>query len=282
MSDFELVSVITPCFNDGQYLPDAIASVECCDRSQYELIIVDDGSTDPVTVALLHKLEFQGYQIIRQRNQGLAAARNAGIMQAKGRYILPLDADNKIRPNYIPIAIQLLNENPDLGVVYGDRKLFGERDEIIRVREFDFSWMLSGNYIDACAVFRRTIWEECGGYDTRMPIAGFEDWDLWLTFAEKGWKFEHVSAVLFDYRFRERSMRSTMDIQRNKQLIYEYIMRKHASSVWREYLKFATLETPARELRRQPFYLLSKLFLLAYFPTLAQRLKKGRNNFIGE
>src|SRR5437899_68511 len=95
------VSVIIPCFNHGEFLMDAVHSVEECARTLYEIIIVNDGSTDPPTVQLLKDLEEKGYNIINQNNQGLAAARNNGIAAATANYILPLDADNKIRPEYI-------------------------------------------------------------------------------------------------------------------------------------------------------------------------------------
>ncbi|MGL5195420.1 MAG: glycosyltransferase family A protein, partial [Chroococcales cyanobacterium] len=114
------VSVIIPCYNQGEFVLEAIASVESCQDPVYEILIVNDGSTSPVTQKVLTYLEKKGYQVIHQSNQGLAAARNTGIKKAQGRYILPLDADNKIKPDYITEAVAILDEHPEVGVVYGN------------------------------------------------------------------------------------------------------------------------------------------------------------------
>ncbi len=92
------VSIIIPCFNHGKFLLEAIKSVEKCDKRLYELIIINDGSTDSFTANLIKSLLSQGYHVIEHENSGLSAARNTGIKAAHGRYILPLDADNRISP----------------------------------------------------------------------------------------------------------------------------------------------------------------------------------------
>src|SRR5271156_2351481 len=91
------VSVVIPCFNHGAFLPEAVASVINIKRNDIELIVVDDGSTDERTGKEMDALVAQGINVVRQENKGLAAARNAGILLAKGEYILPLDADNRLR-----------------------------------------------------------------------------------------------------------------------------------------------------------------------------------------
>ncbi|HEY8916042.1 MAG TPA: glycosyltransferase family 2 protein, partial [Chitinophaga sp.] len=87
-----IVSIIIPCYNQGHFLQDALKSLAACDADLYELIIVNDGSTDAATNTYLRELSNQGYHVIFQENQGLGAARNTGIRAAKGRYLLPLDA----------------------------------------------------------------------------------------------------------------------------------------------------------------------------------------------
>jgi glycosyltransferase involved in cell wall biosynthesis len=88
------VSVIIPCFNHGEFLPEAVASVAAIERPDVELIVVDDGSTDERTCQEIDAIIAQGIKVVRQENKGVAAARNAGVLVAKGQYILPLDADN--------------------------------------------------------------------------------------------------------------------------------------------------------------------------------------------
>ena len=90
-----------------------------------------------------------------------------------------------------------------IGVVYGDAQLFGESSEISRVPDFSLARLVEGNFIDACAVYRRSVWEEVGGYDENM-LLGWEDWEFWLRVALKNWGFRHLDAVLFDYRVRDR------------------------------------------------------------------------------
>ena len=201
-----LFSIIVPCYNDGKYLREAIESVEECDENLYEAIIVNDGSTDAETLKVLSKLEAKNYHVIHQANKGLGAARNAGINCAKGEFILPLDSDNKVRPKYLTLSLEILKRDAEIGVVYGNAQFFGEKEGIWQVPKFEIERFLVGNFIDACAVFRREVWEQIGGFDEKMPQQGWEDWDFWVSAAEKNWSFEHLNEVVFDYRVRNDSM----------------------------------------------------------------------------
>ena len=224
------LSVIIPCYNQGEYLLDALASVESCLDPVYEIIVVNDGSHDRLTVNLLSYLKEQGYFILDQENQGLAHARNNGIAKASGRYILPLDADNKIRPDYILKGIEILDQNPEIGVVYGQPEWFGDVERSWELPEkFDAGKLTLNNYIDACAVYRKSLWEDCGGYDFNMPVAGWEDWDFWLSAIDHGWKFHYVPEVLFDYRVRANSMITTCALPENRSRLVKYICTKHAN-----------------------------------------------------
>lgn len=224
------VSVIIPCFNQGEFILDAISSVEISSGVKWETIIINDGSTDPLTAEILTYLKQRDYWVIDQENQGLAQARNTGIKSAQGRFILPLDADNKVRADYLSKAVEILDKVPDIGIVYADAELFGEQQGIWRMPDFNGQQLLLGNYIDACAVFRKVVWENCGGYDPYIPEQlGFEDWDLWLGAAEQGWGFYHIGDVMFDYRVRRESMVSACRIPENRQKLFEYICGKHFS-----------------------------------------------------
>jgi glycosyltransferase involved in cell wall biosynthesis len=227
--DSSFVSVVIPCFNHGEYIRDAIRSVEKCDQRAYELIIVNDGSTDSHTQQVMKELEAEGYHVINQTNQGLAAARNNGIRAGKGRYVLPLDADNLIRPAYISAGIEILDKFSDVAVVYGKPAYFGEETHrnFHIGGEFDLFRLLRDNYIDACTVLRKSAFEECGGFDSKMPSQGYEDWDLWLTMASFGYRFYFVDEVLFDYRIRHDSMIHTAIAQNRFPKVFEYFCQKH-------------------------------------------------------
>jgi glycosyltransferase involved in cell wall biosynthesis/GT2 family glycosyltransferase len=196
------LSVIIPCHNDGDYLIDAVASVER-DAPGAELIVVDDGSTQPRTREVLAALREAGHRVINQLQAGPSAARNRGIAASAGDYILPLDADNRLLPGFASEAVALLDADPAAGVVYGDRREFGARQGDIAVPELDLPRMLWSNYIDACAVVRRTVWSDCNGYD--VAFSDWEDWDFWLSAAKRGWRFVHIPRPTFEYRIRPDS-----------------------------------------------------------------------------
>jgi glycosyltransferase involved in cell wall biosynthesis len=197
------LSVIIPCHDDGEYLIDAVASVRR-NAPEAELIIVDDGSTQTRTLEVLAALRDAGHRVIEQPHSGLSAARNTGIAASAGDYFLPLDADNRLLPGFAAEAVALLDADSAAGVVYGDRREFGARSEDVTVPEFDLPRMLSGNYIDACAVVRREVWSEADGYDVAMDT--WEDWDFWLGAAARGWRFVRIPRPTFEYRIRPDSM----------------------------------------------------------------------------
>jgi glycosyltransferase involved in cell wall biosynthesis len=220
------VSVIIPCYNHGEFLLQAVASVTNMKREDVELIIVDDGSTDERTRKEIDALIAPGIKILRQENRGLAAARNAGILISKGKYILPLDADNHLRVSYIEHGIRILDDNLQVGVVYGDAEYIGMREGRWRVGPFDRKRLLQWNFIDACAVYRRAIWDQNRGYDCSMPVQGLEDWDFWLGALEHGWQFDYVPEILFSYRVAKDSMitrTSSFETQ-----VERFITMKHA------------------------------------------------------
>ncbi len=200
------LAVVIPCYNYGEFLEEAVSSVTSLKRGDVELVIVDDGSTDKHTHKEIERLMAGGLHVVRQENRGLAAARNVGIRATTADYILPLDADNKIRPSYIERAIAILDANPKVGVVYSDAEYFGSKTGRWKMGEFELERLLEWNYIDACSAFRRKVWEEHGGYDGSMPKMGLEDWDMWLGAVSRGWEFAYLPEMLFDYRVSPGSM----------------------------------------------------------------------------
>lgn len=219
------VSIVIPCFNHGEFLSDAVSSTTAIGRDDIESIVVDDGSTDERTRREVDALPAQAVKVIRQENKGLAAARNAGIAVSRGEYILPLDADNRLRSGYIEHGIRILDRNPEIGVVYGDAQYIGTRTGRWRVGPFDPSKLLESNYIDACAVYRRSIWVENHGYDGTMPVQGAEDWDFWLSTLEHGWQFAYVPEILFEYRVAEQSMLTRL--RASEKELDDFLATKH-------------------------------------------------------
>jgi len=169
-----------------------------------EVIIVDDGSSEAETIRILKEVAEAGYKVVSQPNGGLGAARNAGIRRAKGEFILPLDSDNRLRRVYLEQGVSLLKQNPSLGVVYADAEYFGEKTGRWQVQEFDLLSLIRMNFIDACALYRKALWEGVGGTMTNA-VDGIGGLDFWLRVACHGGSFFHLPAVGFDYRVRSDS-----------------------------------------------------------------------------
>jgi len=201
------VSVIIPCYNQGHWLKEAIDSALMQDIPQedLEVIVLDDGSTNPVTQRILKKIDHSRVQVYRQKNQGLAAARNTAIEKAKGRYILPLDSDDRIHHSYIKKAMSVLENQPDVGIVYCLAEWFGEKQGLWEVPEYAFPEILIQPQIFASALYRKADWEAVGGYKTDM-IYGWEDYEFWLSLIERGLQVHRIEEVLFSYRQTEGSM----------------------------------------------------------------------------
>lgn len=269
-----ILSIVIPCFNHGQYLRDALESIPKLEH-EIEIIIVNDGSTDPFTIEILKTLSTEGYKILNQANQGLGKTRNNGIKIAKGKYILPLDADNKLFPAYLSKGVEYLEGHAEIAVLYADAVYFGDKEGYVSVPEFNLHQLITGNFIDACAVFRKSAWELVDGYDEHMPFMGVEDWEFWLNLSFHGVKFHHLAEPGYYYRVVNDSM-IKKDTAPNFNILKNYIEKKHSY-----YINYnAPGEYIATKFKANPAVFLFKLILLTYFPKkyreLVERLKIKR------
>lgn len=219
------VSVIIPCYNQGQYLDEAVDSVLNQTFQDFEIIIVNDGSTDEFTQNLLKEYNRPKTKVIHTSNQGLPSARNNGIREAQGEYILPLDADDKIGETYLEKAVKILDEDQDIGIVYCEAEFFGAISGKWNLKKYKFPDILFQNVIFCSAFFRRNNWEDLGGYKTNMKY-GWEDFDFWLSIIELGKKVFQIPEVLFFYRQKDLSMVKLIDNQIEIYL-YEQLFNNH-------------------------------------------------------
>jgi glycosyltransferase involved in cell wall biosynthesis len=197
------VSVIMPCYNQGAYVDEAVDSILSQTFPDFEIIIVNDGSTDEHTNRKLESFDKPKSRVLRTTNQGLAAARNNGIRDAIGEYILPLDADDRIAPTYLEKAVRVLDENPNAGIVYCEAEFFGEESGKWPIPAYRFPEILLRNFIFCSAFFRKADWEQTSGY---QPMFGWEDYDFWLSLIERGREVVRIPEVLFYYRRVQGSM----------------------------------------------------------------------------
>jgi glycosyltransferase involved in cell wall biosynthesis len=262
------LSIIIPCFNQGKYIQEALNSLIGLDEDIIEIIIINDGSTDEETNLILSTLKSTGYNVEFQENKGLGEARNAGIRLAQGEYILPLDADNKIFTRYIEIGINILNADKDVAVVYGNAEYFGDRTGILKPGEFNLQRIMFGNYIDACAIIRKSVIEEVGYYDN-MKIMGLEDWDLWLRIGFKGYRFKYIDETLFYYRVTANSMMKALNENIKKQNEIEY----YFSEKYKDKLDFSFIEDMIiYRIKRKPINFFYRTILKKYFPRRFEKL----------
>ena len=196
----EKVSVIMPCYNDGKYIEEAVESVFAQTYKNIELIVIDDGSDEQETIDILNRL---GDRIVLLKTNHLrpAGARNYGITRATGKYILPVDSDDKIDSTYVAKAVEILEKNQNIGVVYCEADLFGEKSGKWDLPSYSFDKMLLDNVVFVTALFYREDWEKVGGFNTHM-LAGMEDYDFWLAILALGKEIYQIPEILFHYRIK--------------------------------------------------------------------------------
>ncbi|MFE5947949.1 glycosyltransferase family 2 protein [Streptomyces sp. NPDC056480] len=204
------VSVIIPCYNYARYLPAAVASVLAQTFTDWELIIVDDGSTDGSAAAaesLIKQHPARRIRLLRQRNSGVSAARNTGIRAARGRYILPLDADDMIAPAMLERTEAVLDASPGIAVVSTDLLVFTDDrlpPQRMSLPPFDRERMTQQLIMFYCSLYRREVWQTVGGYDESMTAG--EDWDFWVACVEHGFDARHIPEALFGARNKDSGL----------------------------------------------------------------------------
>jgi glycosyltransferase involved in cell wall biosynthesis len=203
------VAVVIPCFNDGATLVDAVASAQSQDVPA-EIIVVDDGSSDHATIALTELLEADGIRVIRQANEGPAPARMAGVRATEADYVFPLDADDLIAPRGLERLTAVLDRNPDVAAAWGSIQSFGHLEHVHRSRPTLDPWQVSyQNHLPICSLYRREAVLDVGGW--QLP-GGYEDWDLWMSLAERGWRGIGIPEVTAHYRAQSgRRLRSAAE-----------------------------------------------------------------------
>jgi glycosyltransferase involved in cell wall biosynthesis len=224
-------SVVIPCYNAEKFIGETIESVLKSDCNDWEIIIVDDGSSDnSVEVVKYYQKKDNRISYYRIPNQGPSFARNYGIEKAKGKYILPLDADDKISSDYISLATDILNKNNETKVVYAHAELFGNTNEHWELPTFQLKNLVFNNLIYCTAFYRKSDWSTIGGYDNSFT-KGFEDWEFWIRMLKNGGEVYRIPKTCFYYRIRNFSHSSLANKMDVKQKVMKIIFQKHADFV---------------------------------------------------
>jgi len=198
-----LISIIVPCYNQGLYLADALDSFLAQHYSNWQCIVVNDGSTDNShAIALQYRKEHPGkFEVISfPNNRGVCVARNSAIRFSKGEYIVPLDADDRLHPDYLSKTMEAMKTHPGIKIVFTDCRLLGTgKAEVSERHLFTLAELAYENRLQCTALFSRKDFNATDGYRENMD-KGYEDWDFWVQMIEKEADLYRLAEPLFEVR----------------------------------------------------------------------------------
>ncbi|TIH15942.1 glycosyltransferase family 2 protein [Marinifilum sp. JC120] len=197
----EKVSVIIPLFNQGQYLEEAVTSVIRQTWTNWELIIINDGSTDnsyKVAEKLVKELDDSRIKLVTQKNRGKGGTRNRGIKESDGEFVVTLDSDDMITPDYFAESISLMEKNPRVAWITPKTLVFGEDNHVAWSDEYNFARSIMISPSPSSSMLRRCALEQLGRY--REDLTNREDAEIWISLAENGWTSVATDSPLFLYR----------------------------------------------------------------------------------
>jgi len=213
------VSVIIPCYNHGKYIFEAITSVFNQTYRNIEVIVVNDGSNDNTEYVCT---QFELVKYYKTQNRGVSHARNYGIKKSSGEYIICLDADDTLKPNYINEVIKHTN---DYDIVSTNFQMFGESNNFSQIKNglINYNNLKHRNHVHCTAIFKRSMFDKIDGFDEKM-LLGYEDWDYWRRAARLGYSIYVIKDALLNYRKHSVSRNKTAMLK-DKEL-KEYIKSK--------------------------------------------------------
>lgn len=225
-----LISIIIPCYNNKSVVLEAIDSALKQTYPSIEIIVVDDGSTDfSYEFVDNHYKDCDNVQVVRQHNQGPAAARNTGFSVSRGDFLVFLDADDILHPDYVANCQRVYENDPDLNIVYCDAEYFENRTGPWKLKPFSESTILLYNSIPVFAMIRSCVFRQIGKYDTELKCS--EDWELWIRLLQQFEGVYKIPKVLYYYRKRNEK-NSITDYDkiynfRHDALLYIYNKHQH-------------------------------------------------------
>jgi len=261
----KLVSIIVPCYNSAPYIVETLNSVKHQTYLNWECIIINNNSTDStVDVVTQYINNDKRFKLIHQEKKGVSAARNKGIQESTGEYILPLDGDDLIDKTYIEKSVKILNSNLALKVVYCKADFFGEWKGEWNLPPFSMQQILIENVIFCTSLFRKADFMQTKGYNESM-LLGYEDWDFWLSLIKNDSEVFQIPEVLFHYRIRKSSRNNALsdsDLKKLRKILYENHKELYHTHLNISDLAFHYFKT--KNILESKEYLLGKLLLSPY------------------
>ncbi|MHB9036642.1 MAG: glycosyltransferase family 2 protein [Armatimonadota bacterium] len=243
------VSVVIPCYNYGAYIDDAVDSILNQTYTDYEIIIVNDGSTDSATNDKLESYSKPKTRVISIPNGGLPAARNRGIAASCGEYIVTLDADDLFERTFLEKAVTMLDADSECGVATCWVQWFGASEGIWKPSGGGVKDFLVVNASCASSMFRKRCWEDVGGYDESL-VDGMEDRSFWISVTERNWKVVVIEEPLFFYRKTGSSMCDRIEKLELRPQLMKAMVERHTAA-YAEHVAHVVFEMELISMRQQ-------------------------------
>lgn len=227
MKNNPLVSIIIPCYNYDKYLSQSVESALAQTHKNVEIIIINDGSTDDTsTIAKEYAAKYKNIKFYDQDNIGIVKTRNKGLSLAKGDYLVQLDADDWIEPDYIEKTLACAKKQ-GVQIVYTQAQIFGRVEFLTDFPEFNIEYLKHNNYIHASSLVEKSVFAKGRRYDEYLADKWFEDWDVFLDACLDGATAALVNEPLLHYRKHQHTISRSDDL---KNLFKEVLVRHHILS----------------------------------------------------
>lgn len=220
-----IVSIIIPSFNREKYILETLKCVQSIHYNNFECIIVDNSSTDNSVTIIREFIKLDSrFKLITENENIISSSRNRAIRASSGKYILPLDSDDLIHPDYVEEAVKILEAEPDVAVVTCNAIFFGSKRGKWRLPEYDFSKFLITNSLHNSSLFRRNDFDRTDGYKIELIVR--EDWEFWINILKTGQSVVRIPKTYFFYRKHNDSITKkywkSKEVNKAFQIIYNY------------------------------------------------------------
>jgi glycosyltransferase involved in cell wall biosynthesis len=233
--DEPLVTVAIAHYNLGKYLPETLASLAAQTYRSLEVLVIDDGSTDPLSQEVLQemRLQYPHFRFLSHPNAGIGATRNRGLQEARGEFFIPMDADNVARPEMVETLVRAIRRNPGLSAMTCYCLAFKDAEDI-EDEDFSYAYRPAGGphmlasiknvYGDANAILRAEAFRAVGGYETDRDCS-WEDLEAFVKLVNAGHKIDTVPEYLFYYRHLESGFSRVTDSYLNQRRVLRQYFR---------------------------------------------------------
>lgn len=224
--DTPIVSIITPCYNQSKYIAEAIDSVISQTFSDWELIVVDDGSVDDSADIVKQYCEKDlRIKYFHQKNSGPSYARNIGVSKSNGKYLFFLDGDDMISSNLLELGIAYMETHLSCAVFYADLYYFGDKQGYTGISYTTYKSLLCKSSVPCCSIIRKLDFERVGGFDENMK--GYEDWEFFIRLLYQNEEVHREYKSKYYYRILNTNNSVNIAANKNAKELVMYIYEKH-------------------------------------------------------